>query len=67
MPETRKPRNAGARGALKINRAGRPTASELTDFARGLQVRRLICRFGWSEARARVVAELAFHRVEGWR
>lgn len=52
----------GARGVRKNELAGWLLNSELTASASQLQVRRLIRRFGWSESRARVVAELAFDR-----
>lgn len=57
----------GARGARKTELAGWLLNSEHTASAPALQVRRLISRFGWSEARARVVAELAFGQQQECR
>ena len=54
------PATLAACGARKNDQAGSSIASENIPPPMTIQVSRLLARFAWSEARARLIAELAF-------
>lgn len=59
-PDMRNPAPVGRHGAREADHLAGPIASEITFSPLHLQVARILARLACSEARAKVVAELAF-------